>query len=146
MEDSQMIHISEESRRKMVAEAAYFRAEKRGFRDGSEVQDWLAAEQEIGAAPAGSLEERLAMANERLKAFRKRLVDKSHKAGQEWEDDLATLAKYRDRLRKRIRQAREESGHAAEKARIKAEETWEEIAALAERLGRRKGGKSATRK
>ncbi|MDT8384734.1 MAG: DUF2934 domain-containing protein [Gammaproteobacteria bacterium] len=30
-----------------VAEAAYFRAEKRGFAPGHEMQDWLEAESEI---------------------------------------------------------------------------------------------------
>ena len=31
----------------MVAEAAYYRAEKRGFEPGHELEDWLAAESEI---------------------------------------------------------------------------------------------------
>ena len=30
-----------------IAEAAYFRAERRGFAPGSETEDWLAAEAEI---------------------------------------------------------------------------------------------------
>jgi hypothetical protein len=33
----------------MIAEAAYYRAEKRGFEAGHEVDDWLAAEREIAA-------------------------------------------------------------------------------------------------
>lgn len=32
---------------KMVAEAAYFRAERRGFEPGHELEDWLAAEAEV---------------------------------------------------------------------------------------------------
>lgn len=31
----------------MIADAAYFRAEKRGFEPGHEMEDWLAAEEEI---------------------------------------------------------------------------------------------------
>ena len=31
----------------MIADAAYFRAEKRGFVAGHELEDWLAAEEEI---------------------------------------------------------------------------------------------------
>jgi hypothetical protein len=31
----------------MIAEAAYYRAEKRGFQEGDPVEDWLAAEEEI---------------------------------------------------------------------------------------------------
>ena len=35
--------------RKMVAVNAYYRAEKRGFEDGYELDDWLAAEQEMSS-------------------------------------------------------------------------------------------------
>ncbi|MGH8337667.1 MAG: DUF2934 domain-containing protein [Gammaproteobacteria bacterium] len=31
----------------MIAEAAYFRAERRGFEPGHEVEDWLGAEAEL---------------------------------------------------------------------------------------------------
>jgi hypothetical protein len=34
-------------RHKLIAEAAYYRAEKRGFAAGNELQDWLEAEMEI---------------------------------------------------------------------------------------------------
>ena len=37
-------------RQAMVAEAAYFRAEHRGFCPGHELEDWLAAEIEVGNA------------------------------------------------------------------------------------------------
>ena len=35
--------------REMVAKNAYYRAEKRGFEDGYELEDWLEAEQEISS-------------------------------------------------------------------------------------------------
>jgi hypothetical protein len=35
------------SRQALIATAAYYRAEKRGFQPGHELQDWLAAEREI---------------------------------------------------------------------------------------------------
>jgi hypothetical protein len=34
-------------RQQMIAEAAYYHAEQRGFLDGYALQDWLAAEEEI---------------------------------------------------------------------------------------------------
>jgi len=37
-------------RRDMIATAAYFRAEKRGFEPGHEFEDWLAAELEVARA------------------------------------------------------------------------------------------------
>jgi hypothetical protein len=36
-------------RRAMIAQAAYFRAERHGFTPGHELEDWLAAEQEVDA-------------------------------------------------------------------------------------------------
>ena len=41
------ITVSEEARRAMIAEAAYLRAERRGFSAGNEEEDWLAAEAEV---------------------------------------------------------------------------------------------------
>ncbi len=39
--------VSEEERRAMIARAAYFRAESRGFAPGHELEDWAAAEAEV---------------------------------------------------------------------------------------------------
>ncbi len=38
--------LSEADRQQMIATAAYYRAEKRGFDNGDEMQDWLEAEAE----------------------------------------------------------------------------------------------------
>jgi hypothetical protein len=43
------IRVSESTRRAMIEQAAYLRAERRGFAPGSEVEDWLAAEAEVDA-------------------------------------------------------------------------------------------------
>ena len=43
------VTVNAEMRRGMIAEAAYRRAERRGFLPGSEVDDWLAAEHEVDA-------------------------------------------------------------------------------------------------
>jgi len=39
-------------RRAWIAEAAYYRAERRGFQAGYPIQDWLAAEREVGPSSA----------------------------------------------------------------------------------------------
>jgi hypothetical protein len=39
--------ISAEERAMLIARAAYFRAERRGFAPGSELQDWVEAEAEV---------------------------------------------------------------------------------------------------
>jgi hypothetical protein len=47
LNDSYSPGIDIEEFREMVAKSAYYRAEKRGFEDGYELDDWLEAEQEI---------------------------------------------------------------------------------------------------
>jgi len=37
----------EEAKRRLIAEIAYFSAERRGFSPGYELDDWLQAEQEV---------------------------------------------------------------------------------------------------
>ena len=39
--------LNAEERQKLIAQAAYFRAEKRGFAPGCELQDWIEAEVEV---------------------------------------------------------------------------------------------------
>jgi len=46
--------VTVETRRAMIAQAAYFHAERRGFAPGGEEQDWLKAEAEIAALLEGA--------------------------------------------------------------------------------------------
>ncbi|HTW75271.1 MAG TPA: DUF2934 domain-containing protein [Steroidobacteraceae bacterium] len=39
-----------EHRRQIIAQAAYFRSQRRGFTPGHELEDWLAAEAEVDTA------------------------------------------------------------------------------------------------
>ncbi len=39
--------LSSEERWRLIAQAAYYRAEKRGFAPGGELQDWVEAEAEV---------------------------------------------------------------------------------------------------
>jgi len=41
--------LTPELRHALIAEAAYLRAERRGFAPGGETEDWLAAEVEVDA-------------------------------------------------------------------------------------------------
>jgi hypothetical protein len=49
--------IGAEARYQMIAEAAYYRAEQRGFAGGDPVRDWLEAEAEV-SVKFGSLDAR----------------------------------------------------------------------------------------
>ena len=39
--------VADAARQRMISEAAYYRAQRRGFAPGRELDDWLAAEAEI---------------------------------------------------------------------------------------------------
>ena len=43
------MEMNSDERHRRIAEAAYFRAEQRGFRIGAELEDWLEAERVIDA-------------------------------------------------------------------------------------------------
>ena len=46
-EEVQSIGVTTEERHQLIAVAAYYRAERRGFGPGAELQDWLEAEVEV---------------------------------------------------------------------------------------------------
>ena len=46
-------NLTPEARHALIAEAAYLRAERRGFVPGYETEDWLAAEAEVDALLKG---------------------------------------------------------------------------------------------
>ncbi len=43
-----------EERQRLIAEAAYYKAEKRGFEPGKENEDWLDAEEEVAVGQSPS--------------------------------------------------------------------------------------------
>lgn len=47
--DEILAACSEDERRRLIAEAAYYKALKRGFAPGREREDWLEAEREVEA-------------------------------------------------------------------------------------------------
>ena len=47
--------VTPEQRQRMIAEAAYYRSQQRGFQRGDPQQDWLAAEAEIDQMLASTL-------------------------------------------------------------------------------------------
>lgn len=139
--------VSAGQRRQMIAEAAYFRAERRGFDGGDPVEDWTAAEAEVDARLKAMrqgeddllvrLDAALANANNRLAALRRKLKSLSADAQTEWQKDADKLAKLRDKLRKQLTGLREQGEEAGHKARQQAEKGWKDISELLNRLGKK---------
>jgi hypothetical protein len=99
--------VNAAQRRQMIAEAAYFRAERRGFDAGDPLRDWCEAEAEVDTRLRqlesehlfGRAEESLAAARKRLAAAKRKMAGLSAEARVEWQKDLDKLAKLRDSLR-----------------------------------------------
>jgi DNA repair exonuclease SbcCD ATPase subunit len=126
----------------MIAEAAYFKAERRGFNGGDAVRDWCEAEAEIDARlrrlDDGQLVERieevLESAAAKLAAVRRKVARLSRETRGEWERDLEKLAALRDTLKPKLEELKEQGERAGRKVREQAEKIRDELAELVQRL------------
>ena len=129
-------------RQQMIAEAAYFRAEHRGFSGGDAVRDWCEAEAEIDARLRRIEDERLierieevaAAAGKKLVAARRKVARLSADARAEWQKDVDRLADLRDALQPKLVQLKEQGERAGRKVREQAEKIRGEIIDLVQRL------------
>jgi hypothetical protein len=135
--------VSAGQRRQMVAEAAYFRAERRGFNGGDTVRDWCEAEAEVDArlrqVEEGQLVERIeevvTAASKKLATVRRKVVGLSADARGEWQKDIDKLAKLRDALVAELAELREQGEQAGHTLRVGAEKIRAEVAEVVNRLG-----------
>lgn len=134
--------VTNSQRQQMIAEAAYFRAERRGFNGGDTVRDWCEAEAEIDAQlrklDDGQLVERveevLEAAATRLAAARRKIARLSSDARGEWERDLDKLVALRDSLRPKLAELKEQGERAGRKVREQTEKIGADLSELMRRL------------
>jgi hypothetical protein len=144
--------VSAGQRRQMIAEAAYFRAERRGFRDGDPTEDWYAAERDVDARlrrleaehVVGALDEVVAGATRKLAALKRRLTGLSLEARTELTKDMDRLGELRDSLKLTLGDLKERGEQAGRKLRAEAEAAATELRALLDRMASR--DKPAARK
>lgn len=133
-------------RRQMIAEAAFYRAEKRGFKGGDPVTDWIEAEKEIetgAGAPddrriLDRIEEQVATAGIKLKSLRRKVSRMKTEARKEWKQDAEKLADLRDSLQRKLEEIRERGEGASRKAQKQAEKIWDEISEIVQRTTSRR--------
>jgi aminoglycoside phosphotransferase family enzyme len=134
--------INAGQRRQMIAEAAYFRAERRGFNGGDPLRDWCEAEAEVDAQLRQfeddrlleRIEEGLAAANQKLSALKRKVAHLSADARIEWQKDVDKLAILRDALRPKLAELREQGEHAGQKVWGQAEKLRAELAEAVHRI------------
>lgn len=133
-------------RRRMIAEAAYYRAKARGFTGGDPAADWLAAEREIERQLNGhgadgwlkTLENQLSTGKERLTAMKSTVAGKRKAIKAELKKDVEKLDDKLDSLEKKLEALKERGEKATKKARQQAEKVAEEISELVQRLASRR--------
>lgn len=134
---------SPEKRREMIAVGAYYLAERRGFRGGEELSDWLEAEREVEhllkserannpkASAKSRFQERL---EAQLKEWDARLEELTAKARDakaeiraEFEVQLEALAVDRALAQEKLQELRRHGEWACEDVKDSAEKTWSEL-------------------
>lgn len=132
--------ITQEQRYQMIAQAAYYRAERRGFIIGDTTQDWLDAEAEIDRI----LQQQLGQGETPLASAKQAFQQKLEAQLQDWDDKL-------DELKAKAREAKAElradyekqldvlSGKRAtvqaklQELRLRTEDAWEDLKGGTER-------------
>jgi hypothetical protein len=129
-------------RQRLIAEAAYFKAQQRGFNGGDAVRDWCEAEVEIDARLrqldceqlVARIEELAGAAGKKLRAARRKVASLSAGARAEWQKDMDRLTVLRDALQPTLEELREQGARAGLKAREQVDKIRGEVADLVQRL------------
>ena len=139
---------SPEQRRHMIAEAAYFPAEHRGFQGGDPLDDWLQAEAEIDRmAACGEEPARAKLADQLATQLRKydeefarvsaKMREVSTAVRTELERDLEWLKPLRTSAEHALGEMRQRAGHATDDLRALSDRVRTELADALERLAKR---------
>lgn len=135
-------------REHMIAEAAYFRAERRGFQGGDPLDDWLQAEAEVDRMTAGtdkpareSLADLLAAQLRDYDGESARLSAKAREVSAalraELERELDRLKPLRTSAEQALGEMRQRAGHATEDLRALGDKVRTELADTLQRLAKR---------
>lgn len=145
---------SAQTQREMVAVAAYFRAERRGFASGDPTADWLEAEAEIkqrlnqepetaGAELSSKqafqkkLEDQLGEWDAKLEQLRAKAKEAKADISAEFEVQLEALAARRAVAQEKLRELRQHGESAWEDLTAGADKAWKELREAIERAASR---------
>jgi hypothetical protein len=138
-----MDRVTEDQRQRMIAEAAYFLAERRGFNGGDSVADWIEAEAEVderlrridAASVLESLRDGVESATKKLAEMKRKASTLASGARVQVNRDIDRLGELRDALRVKVKELRAQGEHAGDVAVQQAERVWQELGDQMRRLG-----------
>jgi uncharacterized protein YfcZ (UPF0381/DUF406 family) len=134
----------------MIAEAAYFRAERRGFQGGDPLDDWLQAEAEVDRTAAGGeeparekLADQLAAQLHEYDGELARLTAKARNVSAavraELDRELERLIPLRASAEQALGELRQRAGQATDDVRALGHKVRTELADSLDRLAKRLG-------
>jgi hypothetical protein len=144
-----------EVRHQMISIAAYYRAERRAFRGGDPIADWLEAEAEIDRTPVQSSSSGQPPAGETKRAFQETLqsqlkefdarleglAEEAHKAKRslkaEYEKQIGALGEKRALAGQKLRELEGRSEAAWEDLKDGAERLWRDLRQTIEQMASR---------
>jgi hypothetical protein len=138
-----MSKVSDEQRRQMIAEAAYFRAERRGMKGGDPVADWIEAEAEVDerlrqvdqSHLLSCLDEGIAAATKKVSSLKRKASTVAVGARAGLQRDVDQLVQLREVLRGKAEELRAQGTRVGELAFHQAERAWHELTDAMRRLG-----------
>lgn len=142
-----------EQRHHMIEEAAYYRAERRGFTGGDPMSDWLEAEAEIDhvlheepsktagdARKAGPIEQfaaQLQELDEQIGRFASKAWESQAELREELAEELEKLRPLRTVAEEKLGELRERSGEAWEEVRKGVDKAREDLSSALATLTKR---------
>jgi len=154
--------LDADERRRRIAEAAYFRAERRGFAGGDPVVDWIEAEAEVDAALGehdygrdrgqdhgdllARIDEGVAEAGKRVASLKKKAGAVQSDVRAELDEHVERIAELRDALETRSAEIRRQGTEASRGLLEQAESLWTELAQFLSRKAPRVRRRRAERK
>lgn len=132
--------ITENERKRMIAERAYFNWLERDPQGGDPVGDWLKAEKAIDAKfhvsphdrKLEQLYEQLAEANEKLRELAAKFTAE---AKEEWDEEIGRIHKVRNEFAEKLEEIRAHTGDAKQRAKRQADKLWEDLLEGLKRIG-----------
>lgn len=137
--------VTPEERYQMIAKAAYFRAEKRGFASGDTARDWLEAEAEIDRMLKTPKSKAKSSPSALKQAFQQELETQIHEwdlriadlkikaqgaradIRADYEKQFEILTKKRDAVQARMQELRARAGDVWEDLKGGTEKAWDEM-------------------
>lgn len=146
MASSNFSSVEPDLRQQMIATAAYYRAEQRGFNGGDPSIDWCEAEMEVDQILQGSVTDDKDMAqlealltewDTQFEKLKKKVAKAKTQTRAEYQKQLQLIADKRTVISDKLKNLRQHTGEVWDDLKSAIENAWDEMCQETERLASR---------